>query len=197
MRNDCIIIRIDPDRRTIAQMKPTFGKNATPTLTRLVRAKRLGSRAVHRIDNRDVVVVAAIDVDEANKKWRLRGGEETAGIGVIFGRIVGDNPGMIDSPVDAAWVRERIEWLDGEDVEAREARAQEVLTIIDDDLRLALSRAFVMPDGGMWLSAEDKAQVGAAAITMSLGTERSGGQNLTALGEAVHDLLIADVADLG
>lgn len=191
MKNTCRIIRVDPVNRTIVEMVPRFGKNASPKLQAIARAKRLGSRDLHDVRGTTLVVAGALDVEEDMKGWRLRGGEDTAGIGVLFGRIANDGAGMVDVPVSAKWIRERIQWLDGEDLGDRTARAEEMLPSLNDEVRAAISQAFVMPGGEMWLPIEHKAIVGEAMMTLGLATDRSEGQMLTKLGETVHDMLAA------
>jgi hypothetical protein len=147
-----------------------------------------------KVDDAPLMCIAGMDVDEAMQGWRLRGTEDTAGVGVLTGR----NPEtgiLIDVPVSREWLVARIQWLDGEDTGSREARADEIYDALNDDIRLALSEAIVLPAGEIWLSAAHKAIVGEAMQTLGLGTERSGGQMLTRLGESVHDLVLASVIE--
>lgn len=187
------IIRVDPYRRTIAAIQLRAVRDATPHIRRILRTNNIGSREILKVEDQPLMVVGGLDVDEAMQGWRLRGTDDTAGISIITGRDV--NKGLvIDAPVTVQWVKDRIQWLDGEDVGARDERAAEILPSLNADVRLALTEAVPTPDGDMWLTAAHRDIVGDAMQTLGLGTDRSRGQMLTKLGEAVSDLLLAEAA---
>lgn len=189
------ILRVDPDRRTVATMFLKGVRDATPQIRRLTRASRVGSREMIQIDGAPLMCIAGLDVDEAMRGWRLRGGDDTGGVAILTGRNP-DNNLLTDVPVSRQWLLDRLEWLDGEDAGEREARAEDVIPALNDDIRTALAEAVVVPGGEIWLSAAHKAIVGEAMVTLGLGTERSGGQLLTKLGEAVFDKLPGNALDI-
>lgn len=210
-----VVLRIDPNKRTIAAMSLRAGKNLTPDLLRILRVRHIVSRKIldhpskrqlvpnprshlqgqpAMIDKGPIgiMVVAGRDVDESDNGWRIRGGEDTAGISIVYGGV-GDAEIMADSPVNAEWLRERIQWIEGEDIASVNERAQEMLPGINAEIREALTEAFPMPSaGGMWISADAKTAVGQAMQTLGLTTEFSAGQRLTPLGESIHDLIAAE-----
>lgn len=139
MAKSIIIIRIDPVTRSIAKMKMPCGRDATREVRRILRAearaqigwhrlvdieeKRLTSTvpdmrragATIKVDAGPTPLIAAglLDVADSSSVWRLRGCEDHAGIGILFGQ--GSGGGMVDVPVDVAWVERRIVWTAGED----------------------------------------------------------------------------------
>lgn len=183
------ILRVDPDRRTVATMFLKGVRDATPQIRRITRANNVGSREILQIDGKPVMCIAGLDVDEAMRGWRLRGGDDTGGVAILTGRNP-ENGLLIDVPVSRQWALDRLQWLDGEDVEGRDTRAGEMIPALNDDVRQALAEAVVIPTGEIWLSAAWKEIVGGAMVTLGLGTERSGGQMLTKLGETVHDKIV-------
>jgi hypothetical protein len=183
------ILRIDPMRRTIAAMTLKPANDATPQVRRILRANIVAAREIMTVDFVPLMAICAADVDEAVAMWRLRGTEDNAGVGILVGRNP-INGKLVDVPATSAWARDRIQWLEGEDVGSREERASELLPALNDDIRRAITAAIVTPNGDLWISADDKALVGEAMQTLGLGTERSGGQMLTRLGETIHDKLV-------
>jgi hypothetical protein len=180
------ILRVDPNRRTVATMFLRAVKDATPQLRKLVRANDIGSREIMQIDGKPLMCIAGLAVDESMKGWRMRGGDDTGGVAVLTGRNEANV--LIDVPISREWILSRLEWMDGEDVGERSDRADELIPALNDDIRAALDEAIVLPDG-IWISAAHKAIVGEAMVTLGLGTDRSGGQLLTPLGEDVFDKL--------
>lgn len=184
------ILRVDPGRRTIATMFLKASRDCTPQIRRYIRTGNMGSRQISLVDDKPLMCVAGLEVDEAMQGWRLRGGDDTGGIAILTGRNVKEDL-LIDVPVSRDWVLARIQWLEGEDVAEREQRAGDILPMLNDDVRSAIGQAFPVTTGDLWLSADWKAKVGGPMITLGLGTERSGGQMLTKLGESVHDRLMS------
>lgn len=125
MKNQITIIRIDPDKRTFARIPFRCGKNAVPEVKRVLRAKTVGHYELCPIGkialkpgdpvSIPLMVAAGLDVEKDQRGWRLKGGSDTAGIGMLFGK--GEGGGMVDCPVDVAWVEKMIVWLNAEDVE--------------------------------------------------------------------------------
>jgi hypothetical protein len=134
MAKSIVIVRIDPAARSIARMKMACGRDATREVRRILRAasgaaigwhklidveeKRITSKVPDmlragqtiEVDAGPTPLIAAglLDVDKAAQIWRLRGCETHAGIGILFGQGVGG--GMVDVPVDVAWIERRIIW---------------------------------------------------------------------------------------
>ena len=182
------ILRVDPVRRTVAAMVLKAKRDCTPQVRQIIRSPRHAARQILIVPNAGTLhCIAGLDVDESMQGWRLRGADDTGGVGILTGRDGSDGL-LIDVPVTRDWVLERIQWLDGEDVDSRQARAEEMIPSLATDMRVALAAAVVTPNG-IWLSAAHRAVVGDAMQTLGLGTERSAGQQLTPLGEAVFDLL--------
>lgn len=196
MKTTIKILRIDPVRQNIVPMTMKCGKNAAREICRIVRAKRIGSHKLLELESGVPLVVASgLDVDEAMKGWRLKGSEDTAGVGILFGQ--GPNGGMIDVPVNVKWVQQRIAWLEGEDVEALQERAEALVPALPPEVRAAVLAAV---DGGplagseasmLWIPVDHR-DVFDAVRVLGLGDEKTKGQRLTRLGETVHNILIAE-----
>lgn len=134
MNLDIIVIRIDPAKRTIARLKKKFGRDATGDVRRLLRGAArapLGHRILLDIDEKrlkssvpdmknagktievdagptSLIAAGLLEVEEGKPTWRLRGTDDHAGIGLLFGKGLGG--GMVDVPVSVEWVRSRIIW---------------------------------------------------------------------------------------
>lgn len=188
LKKQVTVLRVDPDRRTIAPMRILVGKDAIPTIKKLCRAKRVGWHELLEVDDVKLTSAGGLDVPEEHRMWRIRGGEDNAGISILFGQA---GAGMTDCPVKKDWLEKRIQWLEGEDVAGRDARADEVIAIMDEDLRAVMRTAAPTPSGAMWL-AIDKREHLPALINLQLTGEKEGGQRLTPLGIAVHDKLTAE-----
>lgn len=132
------IIKIDPERRIIARMSV---KPSIPGVRILIGCSNIGHRVLLQ-DAGDppeqLIVGARVDQDpgKPKKEWRLRGGDNTVGVGILFGtktirteaesRAWGQPIGWRSStmwhvPVDVEWVKSRIIWCEpGEDAPAAE-----------------------------------------------------------------------------
>lgn len=134
MKLDIIIIRINPETRKIARMKARFGRDATANVRRILGGQpsaQLGWRHILDIEDKrrtstvpdmkraghtitidagptPLIMAGLLDASEDLPTWRLRGTEDQAGIGILFGRGVGE--GMVDVPVSVEWVEKRIVW---------------------------------------------------------------------------------------
>lgn len=142
MSKTIVIIRIDPAARSVARMRMECGRDATREVRRVLRAKSGQGIGWHRLidveekrlikfipDPADSMLKVKIDagptplvaaglfqLDPDLPGWRLRGCEGHAGIGILFGKGLGG--GMVDVPVDVAWVERRIVWTTAEEGEA-------------------------------------------------------------------------------
>jgi hypothetical protein len=134
MNLDIIVIRIDPASRTVVKMKKRFGRDATSEVRRILRGKAkapLGWRTLLDIEEKrlkstvpdmknpggkieidagptPLIAAGLLDADEGLPTWRLRGTDDHAGIGLLFGR--GNGGGMVDVPVSVEWIEKRILW---------------------------------------------------------------------------------------
>lgn len=134
MNLDIIVIRIDPASRTVVKMKKRFGRDATGAVRQILRGKArapLGWRTLLDIEEKrltrtvpdmknagakieidagptPLVAAGLLEADEGLPTWRLRGTDDHAGIGLLFGQ--GQGGGMIDVPVSVEWVEKRILW---------------------------------------------------------------------------------------
>jgi hypothetical protein len=210
---DITIIRIEPETQAIAKMRMRCGKNAVPEVRRILRAgraqnigshqlidveeKRLVTKAQHPqfigmtvdVDAGPTPLVAAgvLNADESIAKWHLKGCEEHAGIGLLFGKGIGG--GMVDVPVDVAWVRARIVWTPGETLEGLQERAANLIPSLPDEVLAALRGATGDDEEGLWLGV-DLAEIYPAFIRLGLGDEATKGQRLTRLGTAAREMVI-------
>jgi hypothetical protein len=149
MPKTVICIRVDPIRKSVTRI---VVKPSTAGMRRLLGASELSARVLlEDVGNGDGLAVGSrvnVNRDHPFKEWRLRGGENTVGIGILFGlplvrtekearetgkpigtRLAG---GMWHCPVDIAWVQRRIVWCEpGEDAPAEEVR--EELGVPDPD----------------------------------------------------------------
>lgn len=188
LKQQVTVLRVDPDRRTIAPMRILVGKDAIPAFKKLCRSKRIGWHELMEVDEVKLSVASGLDVPEEQRMWRIRGAEENAGIGILFGQA---GAGMTDCPVKKEWLEKRIIWLEGEDVAGRAARADEIIAIMDEDLRAVMRSAVPTPSGAMWLAVDEREHF-PALLNLQLTGEKEGGQRLTPLGVAVHDRLVGE-----
>ncbi|MDC7810527.1 hypothetical protein [Sphingomonas koreensis] len=211
---DITIIRIDPDNQAIAKMRMRCGRNAVPEVRRILRAGRaqkIGSHELVNIEEKrlfrkephpkligvsvdvdagptPLVAAGVLNADEAIAKWHLKGCEDHAGIGLLFGKGIGG--GMVDVPVNVAWVRSRIVWLPGESLEGLQERAEALLPSLPEEVTSALRTASGDADDGYWLPA-DAEEIYPAFIRLGLGDEATKGQRLTRLGTAAREMAVA------
>lgn len=112
MKRSVSIIRINPERRTIAKIAMKSAKShltGTREAKRIIRADVIGMRQILDMGAAALMVAGRMDVTESMAGWRFPGSEETAGISFLFGRGVGG--GVVDCPVDIDWVTKRIIWM--------------------------------------------------------------------------------------
>lgn len=132
---DVTVIRIDPVKRQCAAVV-IRGRNLASDVRRLTRAKQLGHRHLLDIEERRLMgtrmgksgkqetydagptqlfVAADAMADDGQPGWRLKGGETTVGLSVLFGKGLN---GMVSTPVDLRWLAERLVWVDAETADA-------------------------------------------------------------------------------
>lgn len=137
MAKTIIVIKVEPIMRKIVRMpiKPSL-----IGIRNLLNSSKISARILLDDVNGEALIVGSrINVDPVHpfKEWRLRGGDNTVGVGVLFGtftirteqqsrewgRPIGARiaEGMWHCPVDVAWVERRIVWCEpGEDAPAAE-----------------------------------------------------------------------------
>lgn len=138
MAKTIVVILVNPAKRTVARLAIKPSLRAVRLLLGAageINARRL----VADVNGEDLFVGSRTNVarDHQFKEWRIRGGENTVGEGVLFGAFtvrtaqharetgkpVGTKvyDGMWNCPVDVAWVESRIVWCEpGEDAPAAE-----------------------------------------------------------------------------
>jgi hypothetical protein len=194
------IIRVDPTAKIITAMNfRAAGPGPTiRELKRIVRAKtEVGSRELLDVETAEgsckLIVAGPQLVEDSVDAWRLKGGVDTAGVAVLFGAsILG---GMLDCPVDVAWVEKRIVWVPGEDFQAMQIRATDAIVSFDPMISAALLRAedagpFEGEDSSYFLQPDDK-HLAPACIALGLTDEPSQGRNLTRFGGMAREALKA------
>lgn len=113
MASDIIVIRIDPVKRAVARLMlhaPRSPAMVLRNVKRLARAKVVQAREIVAMDPVPLMLAAGMDIDETMPGWAMPGLDDTAGIGILFGR--GPGGGMTDVPVSIDWVRKRVRWVD-------------------------------------------------------------------------------------
>lgn len=189
MKNKLTLLRIDPTQKAIAAIHVRIGKNATHEVKRLVRAKMVGSRELLQVHATVLVVAGGVGIDEAVDGWRLPGGEDTSGISILFGKgpLTG---GMADCPVSADWLRERIQWVPGEDIVGLKERAESMLPSLPAEIRNVMLAAMPNPaDGSMWLPVSHEALF-EPVLALGMGTPSTKGQKLSPVGVEIHNMLM-------
>jgi hypothetical protein len=193
VKNKLTLLRIDPALKTITAVKVRIGKNATAEVRRLVRCKDIGSRELLQVEESVLTVAGGVELDEAVDGWRLPGGEDTSGISLLFGKgpLTG---GMIDCPVSAEWLRERIQWVAGEDIVGLKERAESMLPSLPPEIRNVVAAAMPNPaDGSMWLPISHAALF-EPVLALGMGTPSSKGQKLSPVGVEIHNMLMEAAA---
>jgi hypothetical protein len=189
VKNKLTMLRIDPGTKTIATIQVRIGKNATAEVRRLCRAKKVGWREVISVGDAVLTVAGGVELDEATPGWRLPGGEDSAGICIVFGKGA-HSGGMADCPVSADWLRERIIWVAGEDLVQLKERAEAMLPSLPPEIRNLMAAAMPNPgDGSMWLPVSHEALF-EPVLALGLSTPSSGGQRLSPVGVEIHNMLI-------
>jgi hypothetical protein len=134
MAKAVIIIKVDPNKRTIARMPMIPSIKGIRTL---ITTSKVGWRKLLEDVNGEILLCASkVDRDrgKADKEWRIRGGENTAGIGILFGTLDKKLDGMWHCPVDVAWVEARIVWCEpGEDAPAAEIAEVQGIPLFEGD----------------------------------------------------------------
>lgn len=190
------VIRIDPVKKTIAKLKFKAGRSIRRELARSLRIP-LRDLVHHHLLNvptattngveREIpmIVVAARGQEEDVPGWRLRGAEDTAGIGILCG---GTGDMLVPVPVDEAWVRKRLVWIDPKSLDDV---ATGMWPSVPEDVRGALSRSREMADL-YFLNADDVEAM--REPMMALGFTETHGHLpiLTQLGVAARKLALGE-----
>lgn len=189
IKGDIRVVRVDPSRKTFAAMTIRIGKNANPLLRKICRAKEIGWREIMTVNDVVICAAAGLEVEPDVGAWRFKGGDDTAGVSVLFTR--GPGNGMLDFRESLDWVKQRIEWIAGEDFAGLQQRALEIMAIMNEGLVDAVLAAIPDPmNGAMWVPLDHKHEFEALQAT-GIGTQSSGGQRLSPVGIEIHSLLTA------
>lgn len=216
MQAPLTLIRVDPTKRTVVALRKSIGSNPAG-VQRVIQNLIFPARNADTFPTIDARILLQIELPhdvgifqrpvplvvsgravtgEDEQAWRIKGCENTTGIGLLFGQ--GPNGGMVDCPVSKAWVEERIVWVDGEDEDQIVERARLLLPSIDIPMQVALLAA---EDAGPFHDADTTMLLPVAAAPLyhlamekGLTDEVSGGRCLTKVGAAVAELLRADSA---
>lgn len=134
MSKPVVVIKIDPYRRRIARIpiKPT---------TRGVASVLGPGNKRHRVILNDVngekLVVGCrtnLDPDKPLPEWRIRGCDNFAGVGILFGSRDGSMDYMGHCPVDVAWVQRELVWCEpGENAPAAEVAEVHGIPLVEGD----------------------------------------------------------------
>jgi hypothetical protein len=122
------IIKIDPEKRKIARISI---KPSIQGVRAVIGAAQIGHRVLlDDVDGEKLLVAARVsqDPDKPLPEWRLRGTDNTAGAGFLFGTLNRRMDGMWHCPVGLAWVEREIVWCEPGEV-APAAEVAEVLGI--------------------------------------------------------------------
>lgn len=129
-----IVLKVDPIRRQITRMPMIPSIKGVRSL---VKSYNIGwKRLLEDVDGEILLVAAKLDRDvkKLDKEWRLYGGDNTAGIGVMFGTMDRKLDGMWHCPVDVAWVEQRIVWCEpGENAPAAEIADAKGIPLFEGD----------------------------------------------------------------
>lgn len=134
MARAVIIIKVDPNKRTIARMPMIPSIKGIRTL---ITTSKVGWRKLLEDVNGEILLCASkVDRDRGkeDKEWRIYGGENTAGIGILFGTLDRKLDAMWNCPVDVAWLEKRIVWCEpGEDAPAAEIAEAQGIELFEGD----------------------------------------------------------------
>lgn len=126
------IIKIDPEKRLIARMSI---KPSIPGARALIGCANIGHRILlHDVEGEMLLVGARVDRDREKplKEWRIRGGDNTVGVGILFGTLNRRLDGMWHVPASLEWVKKNVVWADPEeDATAAEVAVAQGLPIPD------------------------------------------------------------------
>lgn len=116
------IIRVDPVRQRLTYMEV---RPSLLNVRNVIRASQIGAHDQFEFPAQwpnakggfdeirmPLTIGARTDVDEMTHGFRLRGGEDTCGVAVLFGR--GPAGGMAPPPVTREWVQRHLIWIRGE-----------------------------------------------------------------------------------
>lgn len=121
-----IIFKIDPAKRLIARM-PIIP--STKGVRSIIGCSQIGHRRLMDAPNGEMLLVAARveqPRDNNHPEWRLRGTDNTVGVGILFGTLNRKLDGMWHCPVDLEWIQREIVWCEPGEV----ASADEVAKLL-------------------------------------------------------------------
>jgi hypothetical protein len=130
MSRPVTIIKVDPEKRIIVRMSV---KPSIAGVRKLIGCNNIGHRILlHDAKGEMLLVGARVDQDreKPKKEWRIRGGDNTVGTGILFGTLDRKLDGMWHVPVDVEWVKKHVVWADpGEDAPAAEVAVAQGLPV--------------------------------------------------------------------
>ena len=193
-KSKIFVIRIDPDRQTVAKIPFTVSPDSIPAVRRIVKAKdNVGFREIAQLHGRSILVAGELNQDRDVKEWRLLGGETHVGIGLLYS--IKKDGGMVSAVCDVPWVRRHIQWLDAADKDPAlvKAEADHIFPMLDTDIRHALINALELGSGTVFLRPEDR-EMWEAALGGGMSTKKSRGQELNEVGKLVRTMILEGVA---
>jgi len=112
-----IVFRVDPIRRTVLQRKwPDQKRHYQQRIAKEVASEQIAHAHLLDIDGKPLMVAAAQYLADDVPGFKIRGLDKskiTVGYGLLFG--LGPNSGFVGAPVDMAWCKDMILWLDPEE----------------------------------------------------------------------------------
>jgi hypothetical protein len=124
-----IIYKIDPAKRLIARM-PIIP--STKGVRSIIGCSQIGHRVLMDAPNGEMLLVAARveqPRDKPHPEWRLRGTDNTVGVGFLFGTLNRKLDAMWHCPVELDWIEREIVWCEPGEV----APAAEVAKMLGID----------------------------------------------------------------
>jgi len=112
MAKPVTIIKIDPNKRLIARISIV---PSVMGVRKIIGAAKINHRTLlDNVEGEMLLVAARVeqDPDKPLPEWRLRGTDNTAGTGFLFGTLNRKLDGMWHCPVDVEWVKREIVWCE-------------------------------------------------------------------------------------
>lgn len=107
-----LVLKVNPITRSIAEIRI---KPSTKGVRGVLGMGQLMHRVILDVLNGEKLVVGlrvGLDPAGGTPEWRLRGTDNFAGVGILFGSRQGSMEFMGSSPADLAWARREIIWCE-------------------------------------------------------------------------------------